>query len=100
MSERKLKRYFSQEFKIKTVKLIIDGQRPLRAIARELEVDPSLIRNWKRQYLQDQQEAFPGKGHLKPSDQELRDLNKRIVDLEEENEILKKAISIFSKKPK
>ena len=87
MTERKPRRTFSTEFKIKTVKLIIDGQRPLKAIARELGIDPSTLRNWKRQYLQEEENAFPGKGHLKPADQELRDLKMRLVDLEEENEI-------------
>ncbi len=100
MNERKPRRSFSTEFKVKTVKLIIDGQRPLKAVARELGINPSTLRNWKREYLQDEENAFPGKGHLKPADQELRDLKKKLVDLEEENEILKKAISIFSKLPK
>ena len=100
MNEPKPRRTFSKEFKIKTVKLIIDGQRPLKAVSRELDIQPTVLRSWKRQYLKDQEEAFPGKGYLKPSDQELHDLKKRITDLEEENEILKKAMSIFSKRPK
>ena len=100
MNERKPRRTFSKEFKIKTVKLIIDGQRPLKAVASELDIQPTVLRSWRRQYLKEQEEAFPGKGNLKPADQEFRDLKRRIVDLEEENEILKKAMSIFSRQPK
>ena len=100
MKETKQRRTYTKEFKIRTVKLILDGQRPLKAVARELEIDPTTLRNWKRQYLKDQEDAFPGKGYLKPADQEIRDLKKRVFDLEEENEILKKAMSIFSKQSK
>ncbi len=100
MSETKTRKFYSKEFKVRTVKLVLEGQRPLTAVARDLEIDPTSIRSWKRQYLKDQEDAFPGKGYLKPADQEVRDLKKRIVDLEEENEILKKAMSIFSKQSK
>ena len=100
MNEEKPRRQFSKEFKLRTVKLVVDGGRPLKALARELDIQPSTIRRWKRQYLEDQENAFPGKGQLKPEDRELRDLKKRLVDLEEENEILKKAIHIFSNQPK
>jgi len=100
MNEEKPRRQFSKEFKLRTVKLVVDGGRPLKALARELDIQPSTIRRWKRQCLEDQENAFPGKGQLKPEDRELRDLKKRLVDLEEENEILKKAIHIFSNQPK
>ncbi len=100
MTERKTRRTFTKEFKIRTVKLVLDGQRPLKAVARELDIEPSTIRYWRRQYLQEHEQAFPGKGRLTPQDQELRDLKKRLVDLEEENVILKKAVNIFSKLPK
>lgn len=38
--------------------------------------------------------------NLKPEDQVTRDLQKRLRDLEEENSILKKAMSIFAKDQK
>jgi len=44
--------------------------------------------------------AFPGKGKLKPPDQEMRDLQRKVKDLEEENAILKKAAAIFAKHQK
>ncbi|KPV57587.1 transposase, partial [Paenibacillus sp. A3] len=40
---------------------------------------------------------FPGSGQLKSEDKAMRDLQKRIRDLEEENEILKKAMHYFAK---
>ena len=99
MTEEKTRRTFTKEFKIQTVKLVLDGQRSLKAVARELGISPAMLRNWRRQYLQDNENAFPGKGYLPEKDQEIRELKKRIVDLEEERAILKKAINIFAKQP-
>lgn len=36
-------------------------------------------------------QAFPGKGHLHPADEELRQMRKQTKDLKEENAILKKS---------
>ncbi|MFZ3172926.1 MAG: hypothetical protein WA118_13235 [Carboxydocellales bacterium] len=38
---------------------------------------------------------FPGKGKLKPDDEEIRRLKRENLDLREENDILKKAKAIF-----
>jgi transposase len=45
-------------------------------------------------------EAFVGKGHLSSQDEELRRLNRENADIKEERDILKKALAIFSKKPR
>jgi transposase len=45
-------------------------------------------------------DAFPGKGRLRPEDEELRQLKRKVADLEEENAILKKAAAIFAKHQK
>ncbi len=42
-------------------------------------------------------EPFVGSGNLHQEDAELRTLKKRIKDLEEENEFLKKASAFFAK---
>jgi transposase len=49
---------------------------------------------------EDPQEAFPGHGKLKPADEELRQLRRKLADVEEERDILKKALAVFSKRPK
>jgi len=48
--------------------------------------------------MNDPQFAFPGKGRLKPHEEELRLLKKQLRDAEEERDILKKALAIFSGK--
>ena len=44
--------------------------------------------------------AFPGKGHLKPADEQMRCLKKELTDVKEERDILKKALAIFSMRPR
>ena len=40
--------------------------------------------------LEDREHAFPGKGRMKPHEEELMKLRKKLADVEEEREILKK----------
>ena len=49
--------------------------------------------------MEDTAHAFPGKGHLKPADEQMRCLKKELTDVKEERDILKKALAIFSKHP-
>jgi transposase len=46
------------------------------------------------------EQAFPGKGHMRAPEEELRRLQLENENLKEEKEILKKALAIFSKHPK
>jgi transposase len=41
-------------------------------------------------------DGFPGKGNIKASEKELHELKKKLKEAEEEKEILKKALAIFS----
>ena len=97
MSKR---RKYDRAFKLEAVKLVTERGTPLAEAARNLGIHENLLRKWKSQYLEDATEAFPGKGNLKPQDDELRRLRKKLADVEEERDILKKALAIFSKEPK
>lgn len=50
-----------------------------------------------KKYKDNGKNDFLGSDNLRPEDVELRRLKKRLADIEEENEILKKAIRIFTK---
>jgi transposase len=94
------KRYFDREFKHEAIRLVNEGKRSLGDIARDLDIHPNLLHQWRRKYRADMEHAFPGKGHLKPPEEEIRRLQRENEDLKEEKEILKKALAIFSKHPK
>jgi len=68
-------------------------------VARDLEIHPNVIHRWQREYWEDIEDAFLGKGHMKPREEELRKLKKRLTDVTEGREILKRAFVIFSKHP-
>lgn len=94
------KRYFDREFKYEAIRLVNEGRRSLGDIARDLDIHPNLLHQWRRKYRADMEHAFPGKGHLKPPEEEIRRLQRENENLKEEKDILKKALAIFSKHPK
>lgn len=100
MTDSTKRRVFDQEFKRDAVKLVIEGGRGLRDVSRSLGLHENVLRRWKSQYLEDREHAFPGKGHMKPHEEELLRLKRKVMDLEQEREILKKALAIFSKHPR
>jgi transposase len=94
------RRKFDAEFKREAVRLITSGGRKAFEVARDLGISDNLLHRWKQQYLEDPAQAFPGKGRLKPDEEELRRLKRQLADVTEERDILKKAVAIFSKKPR
>jgi len=68
----------------------LDNGRKAVDVAREYGIHVKTICRWVDERRRDGADAFPGKGNLKPVDQELRDLRRQVKELEEENAILKK----------
>ncbi len=79
-------RKYDQEFKKQVVKKYLDGQS-VASIAREIGVNENTIHKWKAELIQRDGE----------SDKEKLLMRKRIIELEMENEILKKAALIFGR---
>jgi transposase len=100
MGEEKSRRRYDRDFKEGAVRLVTEGGQTVSGTARDLGITENMLGRWKKEYLEDQEHAFPGKGHMKPAEAELFQLKKRIADLEQEREILKKALAIFSRHPK
>ncbi|WP_342415657.1 transposase [Paenibacillus sp. FSL R10-2782] len=88
---------YDKAFKIQTVQMIQEEGKAVAQVARELGISANTLFRWLAEYKQDGGEAFLGKGHLKTEDQVTRELQKRIRDLEQENDILKKAMHYFAK---
>lgn len=93
------RRKFDSAFKISAVELVLRGKKSSE-VARDLGITTGVLSRWRQQYLNDKEQAFPGKGHLKPDDQELYDLKRQLRDVTEERDILKKALAVFSRTSK
>ena len=91
------RRKYDKEFKIQAVKLLLESGKTTNEIADNLGINSVNLTRWKREYREDAENAFPGKGKLKPDDEKLRRLMKENADLKQEREILKKALAIFSR---
>lgn len=100
MGER---RTFSKEFKEDALELMRTSGRTMTAIANDLGVTVNMLCRWKRESEMASKtgniKAFPGSG--KARDEEIARLKRENADLRESNEILKKAMAIFTvKKPR
>lgn len=90
------KRY-DKEFKLHAVKQVTELNKPATQVARDLDVAYQTLCKWVQKYNENQEEPFVGSGNLRSDDKAMRDMEKRLRDLEEENAILKKAMGIFAK---
>lgn len=100
MSERRNYRKYDKEFKKNAVDLVIEGGRSVPDVAKSLGIHENLLYRWKDKYLKDKDNAFPGKGHLTPKDEEMMRLKKENANIKLERDILKKALAVFSRDEK
>ena len=96
----KKRRQFTKEFKVESVRLIIDQGRSIADVARSLGVGEGVLSQWKRNYAKLSTEAFPGQGKRTAHDDEVWQLKKKLSRAEQERDILKKALAYFASEPK
>jgi len=99
------RRVFSTEFKRETVQRIVNGEKTVAELSRELDIAPSVIRNWKRFAEAGATAAVQASKDVVPASQ-LREAYAKIRELERplgrktmEVEILRAAQEIVKKNP-
>jgi transposase len=95
-----IRKKYDASFKRETVRLAETSGKRDRTIEQELGLYQGAIRHWREELKADPDHAFPGTGHLKPLEEENLRLRRELAIVQEERDILKKAVAIFSKKPK
>lgn len=92
-------KYYTKEFKEQAVKLALsdlaEGEK-MATTAKNLGVSLSSICKWVKEFKENGNESFPGKGKMLPQDEEIHKLRKALNRAEMERDILKKAISFFT----
>jgi transposase len=91
------RRTYTREFKIETVKLLRNSDKSVDAMAETLGVSRSSLNRWQREFGADPDQAFPGNGQRRERDEEVARLQKALKEAQMENEILKKAVAIFTR---
>lgn len=92
-----IRRTHTREFKIEAVRLVTEKGLSVAQAARDLGIHHTLLTRWKRDLSRNEAHAFPGKGRLKPLEEEVRRLRRENVVLKQERGILKKAAAFFVK---
>ena len=100
MGER---RRYDEEFKRNAVELTYNSGKTVSQVARDLGIDITMLGRWRREQARYGDRAFPGVGKQRRGtdlEEENRRLKKELAIAQEERDILKKAMAIFSKTPK
>lgn len=90
-------RSYDAGFKKEAVRLVVERGLGVKKVAEDLGIHPNMLTRWKREQIRDGKGSFSGRGRIRPEEEEIIRLRKENRDLQEERDILKKALSIFSK---
>ena len=100
MNDRDYRKY-PQEFKLEALELLQRGDKSAGQIERELGITPGLLVKWKARYqiiTKEGQSPEIGPSDMEAAKAEIRRLQRELANVEEERDILKKALYIFSRK--
>lgn len=86
---------YENEFKVMIVELLNSG-RTIKEISTEYQLNDSMLRRWRREFILKSGD-FGKKKELTAQELELKLLRKELKEITLERDILKKAVSIFSK---
>ena len=87
---------YTSQFKLKVAKEAIKA-KTYSEVERKYGVSSGSVKKWADAYAQYGEMAFEANGPLLYQDQRIRELERQIADLKEENAILKKATAYFSR---
>lgn len=88
----KTQRHYDEEFKRRAVRLSYSSDRTVKSVAEALGMGTNLIYRWRKMYT-----PVGDKTKMTEQNGEIQDLRARIAELEEENDVLKKASAYFAK---
>jgi transposase-like protein len=89
--KKQTRRKFSAAFKAKVALEAVKNQKTLAELAREFEVNPVMISQWKAAFLENMAAAFDKGGAKEEPDVNTQELYAQIGQLRVENEFLKKS---------
>jgi len=91
--EVRRRRKFSKEFQQDVLNMLKTGNKSVPELSKELGISEQVIYRWNKKQSGNTKEE----SKVSVQEKELRELRARLADVTEERDILKKAVSIFSK---
>jgi transposase len=89
---------YENDFKVMLVELLKSG-RTVKELSDEYSINGGVVRRWRREY-EAKSGDFSKKREVSSEELELKSLKKELREVRLERDILKKAVSIFSKSDK
>ena len=91
---------YTREFKLETLRLADSSGKPVAAVERDLGLPKGAVHRWRKQLARNGTGAFPGHGRLREADERSRQLERENAILRQERDILKKALTVFTRSPR
>jgi transposase len=102
MDEKKTRyRKYTEEFKLEALELLKSSGKSAGQIERDLGITPGLLVKWRDRYqviAQGVDQIRLELSDFEAAKREIKRLERRLAEVQEEREILKKTINIFSRK--
>jgi transposase len=92
---KRTRRTFSAEFKLEAAQLVVDQNYTVSEAAKAMGVGQSTMDKWVRQLKQERKGVLSQASPMTPEQIEIRELKKKLAQLEEHNDILKKATALL-----
>jgi transposase len=103
MTKKLQRKSYNDAFRREALRLSEQPGRNATEVARELGIHPGQIYNWRTQFNKLSKRQFTvadGTNYAKAESDEVRRLKKRVAELEQERDFLKKATAYFAKPDK
>lgn len=92
---KRTRRTFSPEFRLESAQLVLDKNYTIKEAALAMGVGHSTMDDWVRQLRKERDGETPKGSAMTPEQRRIKELEKKIRRIEEQNEILKKATALL-----
>ena len=92
---KQIKPKYSPEFRLEVAQQVVDEQRSVRDLANAMGLGKSTVDKWARQLRQERQGHLTSATPLACDQLKIRELERKLKRLAEDNEILKKASALL-----
>jgi transposase len=89
------RRVFSADFKAKVVLDVISGRKSAAAVCREYQLKPTLLVNWKKNFLASAPKLFEREHLADPAEVRIEELERLVGKLTLELDVAKKAFKLL-----